>query len=259
MAPTPQTGRTFGHQFKRTVINMKTLAFIALAAGCVLVSGCVFVRVKDAGNKGNNGKRIVGNGIITEKIFEVADFSAVMLDVPADVDYTVSDTPSLRVRVDENLLEYLTVSVEDGMLRIGSVNRQLRNFKKLEIEMSSSSLEFLKCNGAVDFVSDGRISGETFVLEVNGAADVELPGLDVRTADFKVNGAGDIEVGLANAESVSLNISGAGDAKISGKTESVSIQINGTGDVDLTQLDYDRLDKSINGMGSVKTPRKSTL
>lgn len=238
---------------------MKTLAFIALAAGCVLVSGCVFVRVKDAGNKGNNGKRIVGNGIITEKNFEVADFSAVTLDVPANVDYTVSDTPSLLVRVDENLLEYLTVSVEDGMLRIGSVNRQLRNFKKLEIEMSSSSLEFLKCNGAVDFVSDGRISGETFVLEVNGAADVEMARLDVRNASFQVNGAADIDAHLEDAAKVALTLNGAGDAKLAGRAKEVIVNVSGAGDVDLSRLDYENLEKSINGIGSVKSASKKTL
>ena len=236
---------------------MKTLAIIALLAGAVLVSGCVFVRIKDNGTQ-SAGTRGTGNGIIAEKTFDIADFSRIKLNVPADVEYSVAATPSMRVRLDENLMDLLRVSVDGETLTIGETGKMNR-FKKLEIVLSSSSLEKLDCNGAVDFKAEGIIRGESFSLTCNGAADVEIPSLDVRTADFKVNGAGDIEVGLANAESVSLNISGAGDAKISGKTESVSIQINGTGDVDLTQLDYDRLDKSINGMGSVKTPRKSTL
>ena len=238
---------------------MKTLAFIALAAGCVLVSGCVFVRVKDSGNNKTHGERIVGNGIITEKTFEVADFSAVTLDVPADVNYSVSDTPSLLVRVDENLLEYLTVSVEDGMLRIGTGNRRPRNFKKFEIEMSSSSLEYLKCNGAVDFVSDGAVSAETFVMEVDGAADVEMARLDVRNASFKINGAADIDAHLEDAAKVVLTFNGAGDAKLSGRAKAVSVTVNGAGDVDLSRLDYENLEKSINGIGSVKTAPKKAL
>lgn len=236
---------------------MKTLAIIALLAGAVLVSGCVFVRIKDNGS-GKARVNVIGNGVIAEKDFDIADFSRIKLNVPADVTYSIASAPSMRVSLDENLMDLLTVSVDGETLTIGEAGK-LNRFKKLEIVLSSTSLERLDCNGAVDFKADGTIPGASFSMICNGAADVELPGLDVRTADFKVNGAGDIEVGLANAESVSLNISGAGDAKISGKTESVSIQINGTGDVDLTQLDYDRLDKSINGMGSVKTPRKSTL
>ena len=233
---------------------MKTLTLIVILAGCLLLSGCVFVKIKDNGVK--NGKHVAGNGVTAEKTFEVKDFSRLDLNVPADVEYTMSDEYALTVRMDENLFEYLTVSVENGTLKIGSTV-SLRNFKKLEMKLSSPTLERLECNGAVDFTSEGTLRGEDFTMLVNGAADVEIAKLDVKTAAFQVNGAGDIDVNLLDAERVSLTISGAGDADLSGRAKEVKVTVNGTGDVDLSRLDYDSLDKKVNGVGSVKTGSKT--
>ncbi len=231
---------------------------LALVACGLLLSGCVFVKIKDGGIT-KSGEKIVGNGVISEKTFEVEDFSRIKLNVPADVTYSVADTPSMVVKVDENLMEYLTVSVSDGTLRIGSTGASFRNFKKLAITLSSTALERLDCDGAVDFVSEGVIRGESFKMEVNGAADVEIPDLDVKSASFEINGAGDLEVNLVDADKVSLQISGAGDADLTGRAKEVRVQVNGTGDVDLTRLQYETLDKKVNGVGSVKTAKQSRL
>lgn len=231
---------------------MKTFVILALVACGLLLSGCVFVKIKDGSSVKSDGK-VVGNGIITEKNFEIGDFSRIELNVPADVSYEMADRPSLSVKVDENLLEYLTVSVENGVLKIGSTLSSFRNFKKLAMTMSSSSLEKLLCNGAVDFTANGTVRADSFDLQVNGAADVDMANLDVKEASFKVNGAGDIQVNLVDAESVSLSISGAGDADLTGKAKAVKVTISGTGDVDLTRLDYESLEKKVSGVGSVKT------
>ena len=226
---------------------------LAIVACSLLVSGCVFIKIKDTGSL--TKESVKGNGIITEKTFEVGDFSRVELSVPADVTYTLSDTPSVLVRVDENLMEKITVSEENGLLTVKPTEKSFRNFKKLEIRLSSSSLASLQCDGAVDFNCAGPVRSETFSLECNGAADVEMENLDAKTVSFVVNGAGDIDVSLADADQVSLKISGAGDANLSGKTREVQVEVNGAGDVDLSRLDYENLVKKVNGMGSVKTAK----
>lgn len=233
---------------------MKTFMIVLAIVACsLLVSGCVFIKIKDTGSL--TKESVKGNGIITEKTFEVGDFSRVELSVPADVTYTLSDTPSVLVRVDENLMEKITVSEENGLLTVKPTEKSFRNFKKLEIRLSSSSLASLQCDGAVDFNCAGPVRSETFSLECNGAADVEMENLDAKTVSFVVNGAGDIDVSLADADQVSLKISGAGDANLSGKTREVQVEVNGAGDVDLSRLDYENLVKKVNGMGSVKTAK----
>lgn len=238
---------------------MKAFVILAIVAGSLLVSGCVFVKIKDHGVTTRSGVKVAGNGVIQEKTFEVGEFSRIALNVPADVTYSKSDGCSLSVSMDENLFEYLSVSVEDGTLKVGSKGVSLRNFKKLSMSVSSPTLERLDCNGAVDFEAVGPVCGEEFVMIVNGAADVDMGSLDVKDAQFEVNGAADLDVKLVDAQNVSLRISGAGDAKLRGKTKDVNVTVSGAADVDLALLEYENLSKSISGMGSVKTPKKSSL
>ena len=235
---------------------MKLYAILGLAACSLLLSGCVFVRIR-TNYLSKGGAKVAGNGNVTEKTFEVGDFSRISLNVPADVIYSKADSCSLSVSMDDNLFEYLTVTVSGGTLTVGSKGKTLRNFKKLSMSISSPSLERLSCNGAVDFEAEGPVCGEEFVMKVNGAGDVEIGSLDVKSARFEVNGAADLDVRFVAAEDVSLEISGAGDAKLSGKTKEVEVTVNGAADVDLTRLEYENLSKQVNGMGSVKTAKKS--
>ena len=232
---------------------MKACVIMALVACSLLLSGCVFVKIKDDGSGSSKGERVAGNGVITEKTFDVASFSNIKLSVPADVTFETAPDCAVTVKMDENLFEYLTVDVVNGVLKIGSTSPSFRKFKKLAMTITAPGLAYLECNGAVDFEALDGIRGEDFKMVVNGAADVQIAELDAKNVSFEVNGTGDIDVDLVDADKVSLQISGAGDAKLSGKTEAVKVQVNGTGDVDLTRLDYVSLDKRINGVGSVKT------
>lgn len=233
---------------------MKTLSIIAIIVAGLFLTGCVFVRVKSDGF--SSGKRVAGNGVITEKTFDVTDFTKIELNVPADVEYTCGAAPSMTVKVDENLLEYITVEVKNGTLEVASTIKSFKNFKKLSIELASSSLESLESNGAIDFEAANTITAESFKLRCNGAADVDIERLDVKDAFFEINGAADLEVGLVDADSVELNVNGAGDADLSGKTKTVTVKVHGAGDVDLSELAYESLQKEVNGIGSVKTSRK---
>ena len=231
---------------------MKAIVIVAIVACSLLLTGCVFVKIKDDGTT-KSGVKVSGNGIIGERDYPVASFSAIKLSVPADVTYETAETCALSVKVDENLFDYLTVDVEDGVLKIGSTTSSFRHFKKLAIRVSSPALERLTCDGAVDFEAKGAVRGDDFTMVVNGAADVDIASLDVRKAEFEINGAGDIDIHLVDADQVALNISGAGDAKLSGKAREARVAVHGAGDVDLTRLEYETLDKQVHGVGSVKT------
>ena len=241
----------------------KTLAILSSAVAlCLLVSGCKFIKINGSSfsqiGPSQSKERLDGNGILTTKTFEVEPFSSIRLDVPADVTYSRADSCILSVSLDENLLEHLCVSVEDGVLAVRS-DVSLRNVKKFMITLSSPILEGLECNGAMDFVAEGPVSGAQFEMNVNGAAEVKIPTLQARSARFVINGAADLDVGLSEAEDVSLKINGAGSACLSGKAKDVSVTLSGAGEVDLRRLSYDHLSKQVNGIGSViKTP-SSTL
>ena len=224
---------------------MKTIFRLALMAACLLLSACELV--KDFG--------VDGNGVVVEKTFDIFDAGLLQLDVPAKVTYTVAEEPSMTVRLDENLMEYLTVSHhrrQDNMLTIGS-KRPLRRFKEFSIAISTSHLFFLECKGAVKFETQGPVGGEYMVfLRVRNTASVDMDSLDAGGLHVNVWGAGNVKLHSVSTESVYLEVVGRGEVSLSGEAEQVQVGVFG-GEVDLTHLDYALLDKFILGNGSLKT------
>ena len=235
---------------------MKTTSTIIFLAAALLTTSCAFVSISGSGKAGKND----GNGIVAEKSFDICDFAGIKLDVPASVSYTVAEAPSMSVRLDENLMDYLKVSVADGKLKIGSI-RPLRNFKEFRITLSSSALLDLDCNGAVDFASYGPIFGDMFTLKTNGAAHVDVDSVAVRFTRINVNGGSDVALHFDVAHNdeirrfVDVMINGTGNVSLSGscKMSDVLEEIKGSGTVDLTGLDYEYVGKRINGNSSVYT------
>ena len=232
---------------------MKTSNIVGILTAILLATGCMFVTVSGPGKAGKND----GNGIVVEKDFGICDFARIKLDVPAEVTYTVADNPSMIVRLDENLMDDLSVSVKDGTLKIGS-SRPLRNYKELSVLLSSTALLELDCSGAVDFVSHGPLRGDIFTLKTRGATHADIDSMAVRFTRMTVNGAGDINVHFVDAPHVnlsgfSLKVNGTGKVNLSSsyKVDYATVKIKGTGTVDLTGLDYKGLDMNDIGRGTV--------
>ena len=235
---------------------MKTTSTIIFLVAALLTTSCAFVSISGSGKAGKND----GNGIVAEKSFDICDFAGIKLDVPASVSYKVAEAPSMSVRLDENLMDYLKVSVTDGLLKIGST-RPLRNFKVFNIALSSSALLELDCNGAADFASCDPIYADIFEMKTSGTAHVEIDSLVARVTRMSVNGAGEANVYFVDGDNkyafkqadVKLNGSGNVTLSSSSKIRVVSVDIKGTGTVDLTGLDYEYVDKRHIGRGSVNT------
>ena len=235
---------------------MKTPSTITLLAIALLTTSCVFVNVSGSGGGGKND----GDGIVAEKSFDICDFAGIKLDVPASVSYTVAEAPSMSVRLDENLMDYLKVSVTDGILKIGST-RPLCNFKEFRIVLSSSALLDLNCSGVVSFASNGPIYADMFTLKTNGAVHVDIDSLAMRYVRTDVNGAGEVDVHIVDVENkyehkmATVKLNGSGNVILSGsdKVSYVRVDIKGSGTVDLTGLDYEYVDKHNIGHGTVNT------
>ena len=75
-------------------------------------------------------KTIEGNGNIVTRTCDVTTFDGVSVALSATVNYTVSDTYSCAVRMDENLLEYLDIKVKDDELFLGKLKEYNSNHLK---------------------------------------------------------------------------------------------------------------------------------
>lgn len=238
---------------------MKHLILSAVAA--VAVSSCTFIRVngrslekifdaaEDTAEAVFEGET---TGTILTKDIPVARFDGLILEGAYDVHYTIGE-PSLRIHASDKVLAHIVAGVHDGVLKIGTDGTKFRNMKNVDVYLSSWSLNSIDCRGAVDFEAKGGISAEDFVLNIAGAADVEIYDLKAeRSASFTVDGAGDIEVDRLETPVLKVQVNGAGDAEFSGRADKAEITINGMGDVDIISLACPDVKTSRNGLGRIK-------
>ncbi len=197
---------------------------IAVALGVVLL-----------GNepKGMNGMEFAAEDVASGEQAtitpDVRGFTAVTLNVPAKIAFTVGEDYALTITGDKALVARIETSVRDGTLEIGRKDRHpFRNRHRLTITLSAPELSGVAINGA----AEGRIAGLAggrFALVVNGAGHLDLLG----TCDafvLTINGAGDVSAENLLCHSVTATINGAGDADVHA-TESLTATINGAGDI----------------------------
>ena len=234
---------------------------LALMAACLLLSACEWV--KDSG--------VEGNGVVVEKAFDIFDTSLLELDVPAHVTYMRADVPAMTVRLDENLMEYLTVTPDDhsrGLLQIAST-RPLRNFKEFSIIISTPNLYYLVCSGSVKFETQDTIGFKPSVcmLRVNGSADVDIAGVEMGSLNLVTSGSAKVNIHSCNAPHLYLSATGSASSRrgkvepirvsLAGQAEQVKVSLVGPCEVDLTEMDYRLLDRTVVGRGSIKTNKPS--
>ena len=240
---------------------MRASVIWAIMACSLLFSSCKWV--KDSG--------VEGNGVVVEKTFDIVDHKAIKLDVPANVIYTVSDVPSMTVRLDENLMQYLTVSTDSTFYRpleIGCT-RPLRNFKEFTIVLSTSCLSSLHCNHAKSCKMHGScgIKGGVTFMDFSGVEDVDVDSVETEGFYLTVIGPGDINFLSVKTPHLTLSVIASGvlnsprklgptRMSLSGEVERVKLALTGPGEVDLANLDYKLLEKKSVGPGRVLTGDK---
>lgn len=207
------------------------------------------------------GKTIRGNGNIVTREFHVGQFNEIELCLPATVNYRTGSQYSCVVKVDENILDYLSIKTVDGDLELNkvkkhrSVNLQATQFV---IEITSPSLKDIDIAGSGDVYVLNSLTGKEMSVNIAGSGDVifkepivmtefdaEIAGSgDVKITkhsefqkiDAEIAGSGDVVFVDANVLKVDVEVAGSGNVTVSGTVKDAEIEIAGSGDVYLGEV-----------------------
>lgn len=214
-----------------------------------------------------------GNDEVMKEI-DLKAFKSLTINLPVDVVYTPGDSKVLIVAKSKHIDHILVRQGEDGAVVIESDDKKIRFWSETKIYVGSKYLSELKLNGSLEFDCRGTIvSRDGFSLNLNGASDVEIFGIDADwteitcngAADFelhdlksdevsvKVNGAGDIELHGIRAKTLDAKINGAGDIDLEGEADTVTLSINGAGRIDASHLRAKIVRPNVKGIGSIQT------
>lgn len=211
------------------------------------------------------------------KELEISDFSAVVINLSARVEYEISDKPFIIVGgSDEELVNMVRAYVQDGVLHLRMAKgKAYKNALRLKIRMGSTALYAVDLPGAVNFFAnspvkapqyfEAKISGAgktTFngleapevKVAVSGAGGATLDAVSCGTATVTLSGAGGLNMSELNCSGKLIaTINGAGKAVFSGKADSAELTVNGAGGIDAKNLECEKIRPSLNGIGKIAT------
>ncbi len=194
----------------------KIISMMAIATGFSLMAGT-----------------IAQAGDITESR-DLSSFQRIIIeDAGVGIDVVVGKDFSVIVRGGEKWVGKITTTVEHDALVISRQEKKKKtvNFgSDNRIIITMPSFTGLEVKGAVDADISG-VDGEKLDFEIDGAGNIEIKG---RCGRLKVdiNGAGNFEGRDLKCEDVRIKINGAGNVEAYG-SKSADLEINGFGNIDL--------------------------
>lgn len=215
------------------------------------------------------GKRVRGNGKITTQSRTVNAFTSVDVSGGIDVYVKQDSVVSVKIEGDENLLEYVQVTVDDGTLDIREEKGyNLKSTKGIKVYVSGPLFKHFEASGACDIYSENKISSNSEIgihasgassikmdlnapkveAELTGASHVTLKG-ETKTFSADGSGASGLKCFELMTEETDVEVSGASDAEV---FASIKLVLHVSGASDVKYKGNATVSKEVSGAGSVK-------
>lgn len=189
---------------------------------------------------------ITGSGTIITQNRPLTPVSSVEYNGSADVIISYSETPSLRVEADDNLIDKITTSVQNERLRIHQTSG---SFTRARIYVGTPNLTTLYAYGSGKVTVNEGFYTNTFTLFTFGSGNTEVKDLHSNVLNTQNNGSGNITVsGSATNHNCQIRASGSVHARDL-VTRETAVAVYGSGNA--TVYASDRLFVNIMGAGNV--------
>lgn len=174
---------------------MKILLTIVAVMFMALLSSCVFKCVHGSGHQVSENRK-------------VSDFTKIEISGGFKVNLKQDSSLAVTVTADDNLLKYIKTTVSDNKLIIDNGDKNICNSGETVITVGVRNIEEVKASGAVELVSDGKISAKDLHFKLSGATKINM---DIDAANVSTEGSGATEINLkGQASSHNVDLSGSG-------------------------------------------------
>lgn len=241
---------------------MKNFLFLRLTTGMLiflLLFASCSISVSSS-RDGFWGRTIKGNGHIVTEQLEISDYNQVSIAGSMDVEYALGPSPKLQCSIDENLLEYVDIYVEKGVLYV-SLKDGSYSPTKFIVKTTSSALSKVSLAGSGDFVVKTPIrSSGSLSVSLSGSGDLKFPStMHYESMGISLAGSGDIVFSDIKTASLSVSLAGSGDVKLKGDVPVTSYSLAGSGDINAYELFSENVKAQLVGSGDLKLYAAKTL
>ena len=191
----------------------------------------------DTGNKNiRENRRISGNDVFSEKKYVICEpIEAIRigdhLSAKLIIEQTASDSTTLQLSGDENLIENVNYESKNGQLLLSAAHSvKRRNNLVIRIQTPTLKKFTIYSIGTASF--PGTFTAETFVIELKGVGSVTMDNLLARSLEVDADGVGSVD--------------------LAGKVEHARLEADGVGKIDALQLEADTVYARLDGIGYIR-------
>lgn len=219
---------------------------------------CTFVKIDknpdievSVNGKEYSGSSIKGSSSMVEKTFDFTEVRSLLLEGSGDVQIVHGNTPSLSVKVPENLAEYLKVGITDGELEISLDHLHRYRDADLDIHLAVPMIESVEIDGAgmIRLKDMGLLD---FEAVIDGAGSIYLNNVAAGALDLSVDGAGHITSDDLDCTSINAEIDGTGEITLNGKAASADLNVDGIGTIDIRNFNCPNANCHRDGIVKIK-------
>lgn len=207
---------------------MKTSSIIRLIAAAPALMLCSCSIVAEKSDISDADAKFV------DRTFKVGSFKSIETSTVVNFKISQGNKTSLSLRAPSNLIDYITVKVEDGVLRVDAKKgKRFHNpGDKFNMTVTVPTLNAITTTGTGDIKFSGKFKTGDFKATSSGTGDIDMP-------DFL-------------ASDLYITSTGTGDVDFNGSVNSASITSSGTGDVEFTSSKCERLTGTTSGTGDIE-------
>ena len=195
---------------------------------------------------------------VTKKV-EVGKFDGISTATSIDVAYTqTAGSQDVEVYAPDNLMEYVKVTVEDGMLKVRFKNKDskkgisINGNHKTEVRVSAPAVHKLRASSSGDVILKNGLKTEGEVsMKSSSSGDIEGENVVCDILNAESSSSGDVSIKELKAETVNAAASSSGDVILSGVCRSVNISASSSGDVEAKNLKANVVNANASSAGDI--------
>jgi hypothetical protein len=181
---------------------------------------------------------VTGSGKLVTEEMDFSGFTRVEAGYAFEVEISRSSSYSVSITADDNIFDYIEVSISDETLkiRLKPGRSYLSATKKASITMPE--LRRLQLSGA----STGTVSGfkssgfdfqGDFRIELSGASSLQMVDISAADARFDISGASRVSGNITTTDA-QFDISGASRVELEGSADDIIVNVSGASNAELS-------------------------
>ncbi len=193
------------------------------------------------------GKSGQGPTNVTKESRDVTGFEEVELRGVGRLFIEQTESESLSVEAQEDILPKLKTEVVDNRLIIGpKPDTTIHTTEPVNYELTVKNLNALEVSGSANVEAEG-VSTDRLAVTISGTGNVKTGG-EADQQEVSISGAGDYRAGELESKTVEIDVRGAGSAIVNA-SEKLDARISGVGSVEY--IGDPTVEQDVSGVGRV--------